>query len=232
MAIRKLFSRCTARLDSDMRSYLSHSYPRNHTYRIRGRSIIPSRKLAKRYKVLSRLYPDNLTSLLDLSACKGYFVFEAASRPTCTRSVGIDVYDPDLSVCRHVKDYLCADKADFMKLRLHELAGQVTELGGGFQVVLLINLYQYLYFGSDRDQRKYLDHDKIFSHISQICTNRVIFNNRTELSECQNREQIEQAGFAAEEYSTKAIYDAASRYFDVSILGTYGKFPLWVLSKR
>lgn len=229
---RDLFSNSNTSLDPDICSYLSNSYPRNHTYRIRGVSITPTRKLAKRYKVLSRLYPGNLTSLLDLSACKGYFVFDAATRPTCTRSVGIDVYEPDLAVCRHVKDYLRADRVKFMNLKLHELACQIDKFGGPFQVILLINLYQYLYFGSDRDSSRYLNHDEIFRQISNICSNRVIFNNRTELSDCQNREQIEQAGIAAEKYSTEAIYSAAARYFEVSVVGTYGKFPLWVLTKR
>src|SRR5262249_48810557 len=71
--------------------YLRHGYPSNHRYLIRRDRFVPTRQLAVRYDKIAELYPAPLTSLLDLSCCKGFFVFAAAAQPHCQRAAGIDV---------------------------------------------------------------------------------------------------------------------------------------------
>src|SRR5437867_11658526 len=69
-------------LSADVRAFLRRSYPSNHCYSIMGGQLRPTRQLAVRHKRLSRQYPSPLTSLLDLSCCKGYFVLAAARQAT------------------------------------------------------------------------------------------------------------------------------------------------------
>src|SRR5690242_17341525 len=68
-----------ARLNARLRGY-----PRNHDMKVvAGPRVIPSRRLHSRWTRIASLYPDHLTSLLDVGSCKGYFVLEAATRPSC-----------------------------------------------------------------------------------------------------------------------------------------------------
>lgn len=218
-------------IDSVIAKHVQHSYPSNHCYRISGKQIIPYRKLADRFQVIQEQYPSPLTSLVDLSSCKGYFVFEAGQRETCHRAMGIDIHEKNLHACQVIKQHIKNDKLHFQAMRLHELADRIDEFGGQFQTALLINTYQYLYFGSDLDAFGYLSHDAIFQSIAKICRGRLIFNNRTELQDCQNKAEIELAGDKAALYSSKHILEAASRYFQVTNVGELGGYPLWVFDR-
>jgi hypothetical protein len=67
----------------------------------------------------------------------------------------------------------------------------------------------------------------------EVCTERVIFNNRTDLADC--RPDIKTAADRCGQrpaYSTAAILAAAGEYFDVQTIGTLGRYPLWVLRVR
>ncbi|HSW71537.1 MAG TPA: hypothetical protein VLH77_06110 [Gammaproteobacteria bacterium] len=213
-------------------SYLKAAYPNNHNYKVKKNRLVPTRDLAKRYNRVRELYPEPLTSFLDIGSSKGFFVFDASENPNCTRSLGIDVYQYDIDVCRWLKDHLHNNKVRFEFMRLHELADQIDEFGGPFQTVLMLNMYQYLYFGSVRNSDRYLDHDEIFKHLRKICNERIIFNNRVNLADCQNVEQIEKASEHSQNYSEEKIIAAASRYFNVVPHGKIGQYPLWTLDVK
>jgi SAM-dependent methyltransferase len=236
-SIRKLFVAPvvvggTSTLPHEVLNYASTSYPSNHTFDITNGKLIPKRKLKKRIKTLARLYPRTLKSLLDIGCSKGYFVFHAQEQGTCERALGIDITDKEIKFCNEVKTYLQADKSRFELLRLDELGGRVNEFGGPFQTVLVVNLYQYLFFGSDQFSGCYLNHDMIFKYLSDVCSERVIFNNRIDLADCQNQTWVQQAGEKGQLYTEKNVLAAASNYFSVKPQGVYGRYPLWVLDKK
>lgn len=212
--------------------YLKSSYPSNHNYRVKKNRLIPGRELAKRYERVRELFPQPLTSFLDIGSSKGFFVFAAAEYPECRRALGIDVYQYDIDVCHWLQSYLHNSKTRFEFLRLHELAERIGEFGGPFQTVLMLNMYQYLYFGSVRNPDRYLNHDEIFRYLRQICSDRIIFNNRVNLADCQNVEHIQRASEHSLNYSEEKIIAAASRYFNVVPHGKIGQYPLWTLDAK
>lgn len=222
----------TSQVPEPLRSQINAGYPTNHLYDIQDSKLIPYARLASRYKKLRSLYLQPLTSFLDLSCCKGYFVFEASQESTCTRSLGIDIFQPDLETCAAVKEYLRDNKSQFANLKLRELADQIGQFGGPFQTAMLINTYQYLFFGSEREPEAILDHDKIFHDIRRVCTHRFIFNNRTELEHCQNTNEVAKAGAVAKTYNTQDILAAAQKYFNLVYSGVLGRYPLWVFEAK
>jgi hypothetical protein len=213
--------------------YITGSYPSNHTYDIIQNKLIPKTKLATRYKKLQKLFPKKLESLVDIGCSKGFFVFEGGNHPHCTRSLGIDVNPYDIEICHWVNQTIKNDRVDFKLLKLHELADNIDQFGGAFQTVLVINIYQYLYFGSDTFPDNYLDHDTIFKNLRKICSERIIFNNRINLKDCQNTQRIENVDKKwVENYSEKNVMEAASRYFTLKKYGSIGKYPLWLLEVK
>lgn len=218
-------------ISQTLMDYAANSYPSNHTFQLKNGRLFPKKKLTKRFKSLSKLYPTTLTSLLDIGCSKGFFVFNAALEKNCERALGIDITTKEIHFCNEVKNYLQADKARFELMRLDELVKRVTEFGGPFQTVLVVNLYQYLFFGSDQFSGCYLNHDMIFKYLSEICSERIIFNNRVDLADCQNQVWVEQAGKDKELYTEEHILKAASHYFKVKNHGLYGRYPLWLLEK-
>lgn len=216
-------------LPDEVALHIANSYPHNHNYLVRGGQLMPREKLKERSEQLWSAYPDQLDSLLDLSCSKGYFVFEAAARPGCGRALGIDIDDGDLTACRAVKEVL-GSSARFAKLQLHELVDSIDSFGGPFQTVLLINCYQYLYFGSSRSPACYRSHDAIFALLRRVCCGRVVFSNRTELSQLQRYCRAEAARLAREgDYNGDAILAAAARHFNTEEYGRLGGLPVWTL---
>ncbi len=220
-------------LSADVAALIGDSYPRNHNYRIKAGRLAPSCRLAVRFKRTAALYPQPLTSLLDLSASKGYFVLEAAQRPDCERALGIDAVQDTLAAASAVRDHLGLDNARFACLRLDALARKIGEFGGPFQTVLLINTYQYLYFGSDQSPWHFTTHREIFSAMRQVCTGRVIFHNRLELADCQTavRKQAALSGRGAT-FSPAAIRAAAEEFFTIEVRGRLGRRPFWLMTPR
>jgi hypothetical protein len=209
--------------------YAEFSYPSNHTYKIAQNQLIPKMELAARYKKIRELYPEKLESLVDIGCCKGYFNFSAAEQPYCERSLGIDVMEKSINHCHAVEKHIGSKNTRFSLLKLHELADSISNYGGQFQTVLVINQYQYLYFGSDSIYDCYLNHDVIFKHLRNICSQRVIFSNRITRESCQNKERILLNEKHADNYTEEKIIQAASKYFVVSKHGTLGRYPLWTL---
>lgn len=206
--------------------YASYAYPSNHTYKIESHKLTPYRQLAHRYKAIRSLLPSPLTSLADIGSSKGFFVFAASDYPNCNRALGIDINEYDIVFCKKLQKYLKNACVQFQLLKLDELAENIQKFGGPFQTVLVINLYQYLYFGSDRSPCRYLDHNIIFEYLRAICSGRIIFNNRISLEHTQNDRWVKEAYSKAKQFNEASIKDAASRYFTLREHGYIGKYPL------
>lgn len=214
--------------DEKTLDYLRSSTPSNHNYSLKRGKLIPSRQLARRYKDISALYPEGMQSLLDISCSKGYFNFDAVESFACKRSMGIDVMEDGLATCAAVKEYLLDDTCNFKQIRLHELAHRIGEFGGSFDAALIVNCYQYLYFGSSRFNAPYMSHDTIFRNLRKVCHGRVIFSNRIELKNIQQY-PASKAKDMKENYDEQTIYTVASKYFQVNRIGKLGRYPLWTL---
>ena len=216
--------------DKEILEYLSTSYPSNHNYLLKQGKLIPLRKLAGRYKDITPHYPEQMKSLLDLSCCKGYFNFDAVISFACERSMGIDVMDKELESCAAVQKYLGDTVTNLEKMRLHELAPIVNEFGGPFDAALVINCYQYLYFGSEYFNECYMSHDKIFHDLRKVCSGRLIFSNRIEVEHLQDYPAAIANGPAmTEAYDDDTVFSAASKYFKVTRVGKLGRYPIWTL---
>lgn len=206
-------------------------YPGNHNLYVCDGKIKPSRQLNFRYQRIAAHYPQPLTSFLDLSSCKGYFVFKASEASSCERSVGIDVNVDNIALSNKLGQQLGYTNTRFEELTLMQLADNIEQYGGAFQTVVLVNTYQYLYFGSKLGAGSF-SHDKLFEAISKVCAQRFIFNNRVELENCQNKVQVAAIeNTATQNYNRQSILDAASRYFKVKFESTLGRYPLWVFEK-
>ena len=214
--------------DTKTLDYLESSYPSNHNYVLKQGKLLALGKLSKRYKSISIHYPEGMQSLLDTSCSKGYFNFDAVQSYGCKRSLGIDVLETELEACAAVKKYLNAGVAHFEEMRLHDLASRIDEFGGPFDATLVINCYQYLYFGSSRFNAAYMNHDSIFADLRKVCDGRVIFSNRIEVKHLQEY-PAKQAEGMKELYDEQTIYAAASKYFNVNRMGKLGRYPLWTL---
>ena len=218
-------------LPKEYLEYAEHAYPSNHTYKIQPGQLIPKRQLAARYKKIRQLFPDPLTSFAGISCSKGFFVFSASLYPSCTRTLGIDINPYDVQFCQKIKEYLGNTRSEFATMRLHELAERIDEFGGPFQTVILLNSYQYLYFGSEYFPQCYLDHDLIFKNLSKICSERLIFSNRVNIEDVQVNPSLLNARDYHAEYTEEKIIKAASNYFVVQHEGYIGRYPLWALDR-
>jgi len=221
-------------LSNEYRKYAEKSYPSNHTFKIVGDELNPKCKLSLRYQRIKKLFPDTVTSLLDIGCSKGFFVFAAGQELGSARNLGIDIDQYDIDFCRALKNHLGALHARFELMQLHELAERIHEFGGPFQTILLINTYQYLYFGSARSADHYQNHDKIFGILRKICSHRLIFSNRVNLAECQNTENIDNTSDTTNrnDYNEKTILESASHYFSIAKHGSIGRYPLWTMDVR
>ena len=216
--------------DHEVLQYLQSSYPHNHNYVLNQGKLIPGRRLAKRYSAITSNYPAGMQTLLDLSCSKGYFTLDAIESYGCKSSMGIDVVAKELEACAAVKKYLGNETSHFEEMRLHELALQIDDFGGPFDTALVINSYQYLYFGSNRFKEAYLSHNDIFRDLRKVCKGRVIFNNRIELEKLQRYPaKIATSTAMTEIYDTETVFVAASEYFKVDRIGKIGKYPIWTM---
>jgi hypothetical protein len=228
------FSGLDLNLSAETRSFVADSYPRNHTYTAQGDQLTPRPKLASRVARLTRRYPDGLSSFIDLSCSKGFFVFHAAMQPGCRRSLGIDLDDRCLDVCRELQQQFTArDRVNFARLTLQELAERIDEFGGPFQTALLVNTYQYLVFGSGVAPRVSSDHREIFRLLRRICSGRLVFHNRLRLNDLQDSVQGGATSGPPETiYEPGVIAEAASEFFKVHRLDCWSKRPVWLLDAR
>ena len=223
-----------ADLSDDVRRFLCDSYPRNHTFALVADRLVPHRKLAVRVAGLSRYYPSPLTSLLDLSCSKGFFVFHAAAQESCERALGVDLSDKCLAVCRRLNNgFARREHVRFERLTLPDLAARIDEFGGPFQTALLVNTYQYLFFGSTVAPAVGQKHREIFHLLRSVCSGRLIFHNRLAPADLQSdaRARAARAGTGAL-YHPEAIREAAREFFRVTALRKWLGHPVWLLDAR
>jgi hypothetical protein len=218
-------------LNRQTRRYLADSYPHNHTYRVIKGRVWPGWQLYKRARRLTPLYPKPLTSFLDLSVSKGYFAIEAALRPGQPRVLGIDVNPSETDAARAVSHHLGLESVHLQTLLLHELAEQIDAYGGPFQTALLINTYQYHYYGSLLESQHYDSHDEIFRALRAVCNGTLIFSNCVDFVRLQgNVKRRAHAQGRHEHYTPEIIREAAQPYFSIEERGRLGRRPLWRLS--
>lgn len=220
-------------LERAARAHLASAYPRNQNYRVLAGRLVPSWRLWRRYRRIRALYPRPLGSLLDLSSSKGWFVLHAAAALGARRALGIDVHPPDLAAAEAARAHLGLEGARFERLRLHELAARADTFGGPFDVVLVVNLYHYLYFGSARASERYGSHEEIFAHLRALAAGTVVFSGCVELDELPRHVRaMAEAQGRARGYGAAAIRAAAEQGFAVEEHGRLGKRPLWKLVAR
>jgi hypothetical protein len=219
-------------LSQETRQYLAKSYPSNHCYRFLGQRIIPGWSLFRRWRRISALYPRPLTSFIDLSVCKGYFVIQAASAGV-PRVMGVDVDEGAVRVTGEVLDYLGLDQVDLRVASLEEVAAATAESGQPFQTALLVNTYQYLSFGSPMDT-SVRSNDEIFGLLRSICDGVLLFSNCLTFEELPPgvQRRVAEEGFDASGYNPTAIRQTAENYFEIEEAGYLGKRPFWRMTAR
>jgi len=208
-------------------------YPHNHIYRLCRKRTIPTFQLYERLQAVTAVYPKIMESFLDLGCCRGYFVLEAARRPSCRVATGIDVHEPFVSISNRVSRYLDIRGATFHLATLKDVSERPQSFGGPFQVVLTLGTYHYLYWGSERYPGLYHDHREILSRLFRVCTDKLIFSARLEVGRLPRsvRKGIV-ATDRANVYTTASFLKAAAEFFKVEVAGHLGKDPLLLMSKK
>ena len=188
----------------------------------------------QRWRIVSRLYPDPLTSLLDIGCCRGWFVLQAAMRPGCEKAVGVDVVPGFIDAADAAKARVGLDNAAFHHAFLDDIAGDAARFQTPFQTVLLINTYHYLYWGSYYSSTHWADHDFLLRTLAGICTDRLIFMGPTEVADCPQdvRDRAAERPEWAAGFTTERFFEAASRHFEVTPADHIGLRPLFVLTRR
>ncbi len=219
-------------LSAAVRSFLADSYPHNHGYGIvRGR-IRPNFQLRSRWRKIRALLTKPMDSFLDLGCSKGFFVLQSALEYGCKNSLGIDIATEPIDACRAVQAHLGVENAHFEVASLHELAQGSGDYAAPFDTVLLMNTYQYLFFGSRISAHCYRSHEEIFAHLDAVTSRRLIFSNRLELELLpRNVQERAQASGRADQYRGAAIREAAAKFFKIEEMGKLGRIPLWQLTK-
>lgn len=221
-------------LPAEVRDNARDSYPSNHNFTATGNLLIPSRQLASRIAHFRGHYLQPVRSLLDLSCSKGFFLFDAAKESTCERVLGLDLCDKTLDVCRQLNRHFDhPERVAVEKLTLAELADRIDEFGGPFETVLLVNTYQYLFFGSSISPALSQDHCEIFRLIRKVCSGRVIFHNRISYDRVQKHVRAAAQGERWKNiYTPQAIRASASEFFRVTETPVWGGHPMWLLDAK
>lgn len=208
-------------------------YPSNHNYKISQKKLFPSFQLYKRLRLITALYSEPLESFMDVGCCRGFFVLEAAKRPNCQVSVGIDVHEPFVSISNRVREYLDIRNSAFHLATLDMISNKPEAYGGPFQTILLIGTYHYLFWGSHLCSDAYYSHQEILYRLSRICTNRLIFSARLEADRLPNylKEKAKAIGNKVN-YNSTSFLKEAGEFFEVHEAGFLGKYPLFLMIKK
>jgi hypothetical protein len=222
-----------AREQEEQLNPLLRGYPRNHNYAVVRKRLIPGFKLCRRLELIRRLYPQPLESLLDIGCCRGFFVLDAAQRPTCRIAAGVDVYRPFVATAETVREHLQLENATFHCAALREVADEPEAYGGPFQTVLLVGTYHYLFWGSSLCATAYHDHRAILQQVARLCTDRCIFSARLEMDRLPDRvKQTARSHLARAQYTTEHFLRSAEEFFQVRRDGFLGAYPVFVLTKK
>lgn len=223
----------TVLTDAD-RAFVQDSYPNNHTFLVESNRLIPKPKLAERLFEYQKHYPAEITSFLDLSSSKGFFVFHGAQRTTCTRALGIDIDQQCLEVSRRIAS--CRDSKStmqFEEMTIPKLAESIADFGGPFQTALLMNTYQYLFFGSTFGPGVSEDHNVLFELIRSVCNGRLLFNNRISVDRIQRSlyKRVD-AERHRNTYTPEAVRRAAEKFFRITVVNRDEQHPFWLLDAK
>jgi len=206
-----------------------------HVYSIaEDGKLLTTSQLDQRCRIVERLYPQKLTSLLDIGCCRGWFVIQAALRPECERATGIDVVQGFIDAANEAKRLLKLDKVQFEHAFLDDVANDPRKYRTPYQAIVLLNTYHYMYWGSEYSPKQWADHDFLLRTLSQICTDRVIFMSPLEIDECPSMiaDRARQHPDWAKEFTTERFLQVAARYFDVSFDTYLGLRPLYLMKKK
>jgi SAM-dependent methyltransferase len=206
-----------------------------HTYKIADGKALTTFQMDQRWSIVARLYPEKLTSLLDIGCCRGWFVIRAAMQPECERALGIDVVQGFIDAANEAKKLLkLDDKAQFDYAFLDDVAGNPQKYRTPYQTIVLLNTYHYMYWGSGYSDKHWPDHDYLLRTLADICTDRIIFMSPLEVHDCPSdiaKRAREHPDWAAP-FTTKRFLEVAGRYFDVSHESYMGLRPLYLMRKR
>ena len=188
----------------------------------------------QRWQIVSKLYPQRVTSLIDIGCCRGWFVLQAAMRDECERAVGVDVVPGFVEAANAARDRIGLDNAEFHHAFLDDIAGDAGRFKTPFQTVLLINTYHYVYWGSYYSPRHWADHDYLLRTLAGICTDRLIFMGPTEVTDCPQdiKDRAAEHPEWAVDFTTDKFFEAARRYFEVTPASHIGLRPLYLLTKK
>jgi hypothetical protein len=206
-----------------------------HVYTIADGEVCTTFQMDQRWRIVRRLYPPALTSLLDIGCCRGWFVIRAAMEPQCERATGIDVVPGFIDAANEAKRELKLDgKAQFEYAFLDRLAAEPEKFRTPYQTIVLLNTYHYLFFGSDYSEKHWADHDYLWRTLASLCTERVIFMSPLEVPDCPSdiRARAMKHPDWAARYTTEQVMGAAGRYFDVTLETYVGLRPLYLMRKK
>jgi hypothetical protein len=182
---------------------------------------------------VAALYPKPLKSFIDIGCYRGIYDLDAASRPGCDISIGIDVYEPFIHTSNIVRAYLGLKNSSFYMASIDMVSTHPEDYGGPFQTVLLIGLYHYLFWGSKLCSDAYGSHHEIFQRLSRICTDRLIISGRLEIDHLPRTEKEKaKASRKFAQYNTDYFLRVAREFFEVHQVGSLSKFPLFIMEKK
>ena len=205
-----------------------------HTFKIANGQVLTTFQMDQRWQIVARLYPERLTSLLDIGCCRGWFVIKAAMRPECERALGIDVVQGFIDAANEAKQILHLDNAQFEYGFIDDIAANPQKYHAPFQTIVLLNTYHYMYWGSEYSPNHRADHDYLLRMLSDLCTDRMLFMSPLEVADCPSDvvRRAEAHPEWAGGYTTENFLTTAGRYFDVTPEGYLGARPLYLMKKK
>jgi hypothetical protein len=191
-------------------------------------------QMDQRWRNVARLYPERVTSLLDIGCCRGWFVVQAAMRPECDRALGIDVVQGFIDAANEGKRLLKLDKTQFEYAFLDDLVKDPVKYRTPYQVIVLLNTYHYMYWGSAYSDKHWPDHDYLLRTLADMCTDRMLFMSPLEVAECPSdiAKRAKEHPEWAPAFTTEQFLATAAKYFDVKPEGELGLRPLYVMRKK
>lgn len=217
----------------DKNSLKFYGYPSNHNFSIGNNKMIPEWSLFERWELIKQCYPALVTSYLDVSSCRGFYVLDACSREEMEYAYGIDVVESFIDESNAVKNILHEDKAYFEISTLEEIRNKIGIDFKPFQITLCTGSYHYFYWGSGQNLTAYMDHDKILGMLADITEQRLIFSGRLDLENLVGHpKRIASTHPQRELYNTEEFINCANKYFNVSHEGYLGKSQLFVMDKK
>jgi len=213
---------------------MSIGHRTRHTYRVAGNEVLATGEMELRWKIVASLYPEKLTSLLDIGCCRGWFIVKAAMLPECERALGIDVVPEFIDAANQARRLLNLDKARFEYAFLSDLERDPQKYELPYQTIVLINTYHYMYWGSVYCPTHWPDHDYMLRTLASMCTDRVLFMSPLEVGDCPSdiAERAREHPDWAEQYTTAKFLEIAGRYFDVSLENHLGVRPLYLMRRK